>query len=132
MTVQFMLDTDTVSYGLRGEGGVSRRILVHRLSDLCISSITLAELLYGAFRARSRRIERSIYDFVGRIQVMSFDEACAFHYARIASDLAERGERIGELDTMIAAHALTLDLTLVTNNTRHFTRVQNLRVENWV
>jgi tRNA(fMet)-specific endonuclease VapC len=131
MTVQFMLDTDTVSFALRGEGGVSRRILAYRSSALCISAITLGELLYGAARVRSNRIERSIFDFVGRINVMPFDEACAFHYARIASDLAERGERIGELDTMIAAHALTLDLTLVTNNVRHFTRVQNLKVENW-
>jgi tRNA(fMet)-specific endonuclease VapC len=62
---------------------------------------------------------------------MPFDEECAVRYASVASDLAVRGERIGELDPMIAAHAMTLDLTLVTNNLRHFSRVQDLKVENW-
>ena len=132
MSVRYMLDTDTVSFALRGEGDVGRRILLHQLSDLCVSAITLAELLYGAIRARSARIERSIFDFVRRIDVMPFDDACAVRYAHIASDLSARGERIGELDTMIAAHALSLNLTLVTNNVRHFTRVQDLRVENWL
>lgn len=126
-----MLDTDTVSFALRGQGGVGEQILTRRLSDLCISSVTLAELLYGAFRARSARIERSILAFVRGLEVMPFDEQCAVHYARVATDLATRGEPIGELDTMIAAHALTLDLTLVTNNVRHFSRVPRLRVENW-
>ena len=127
-----MLDTDTVSFALRGRGGVGERIMRYGASTLCISSITLAELLYGAVHTRSARIEGLIFDFISRVAVMPFDDACAVQYARIANDLEARGEPIGAFDTMIAAHAVTLDLTLVTNNTRHFTRVQNLRVENWV
>jgi len=127
-----MLDTDTVSFAMRDHGGVGERIVEHDSSEVCISSITLAELLYGAGRRRSARIEGLIFDFISRVAVMPFDDACAVQYARIANDLATRGLPIGVLDTMIAAHAVTLDLTLVTNNTRHFTRVQNLRVENWV
>jgi tRNA(fMet)-specific endonuclease VapC len=131
MSVRFMLDTDTVSYAWRGHGGVKDRIAAHGPDQLCISAVTLSELLFGAARRESARLNRYLAELTRDVLVMPFDQRCAVHYARIANDLAARGEPIGALDTMIAAHALTLDLTLVTNNVRHFTRVQNLKVENW-
>ena len=94
----YMLDTDTVSFALRGQGRVAARLLEHRPSELCISSITLAELRYGAEARRSRKLHRLI----------------------------------STLDTLIAAHALSLRLRLVTNNTQHFRRVPGLAIENWV
>lgn len=126
-----MLDTDTVSFAIRGQGRVVERIMEHRPSELCISAITLAELHYGATRRNSAKLHALIDAFSGNLAVMPFDETCALEYGRIASELAERGSPIGELDTLIAAHAANLELTLVTNNVKHFTRVAGLKVENW-
>lgn len=126
-----MLDTDSVSFALRGEGGVGARILEHRPSELCLSSITLAELRYGAPRRRSAKLHSLIDAFVSNVAVLPFDDACADAFGVLAAQLAARGTPIGEFDVLIASHALTVDATLVTNNIRHFARVRDLRVENW-
>lgn len=126
-----MLDTGSVNFALRGMGRVAERLLAHRPSEICISSITLSELRFGAERLKSRRLTHAIDAFVRNIGVAPFDDECATTFGRIGSKLAAKGASIGEFDTMIAAHALTLDLTLVTSNTRHFTRVAGLRTENW-
>ena len=128
----YMLDTDTVSFALRGQGRVAARLLEHRPSELCVSSITLAELRYGAEARRSRRLHRLINTFVEAIDVMSFDQAAAGRFAAVAAALARRGAPIGTFDTLLAAHALSLRLTFVTNNTQHFTRISGLATENWV
>ena len=129
---QYMLDTDTVSFALRGQGRVAARLLEHRPSELCISSITFAELRYGAEARRSRKLHRLISAFVEPIEVMPFDESAASRFGTVAAAVARRGEPIGTLDTLRAAHALSLRLTFVTNNTRHFARVAGLVTENWV
>src|SRR2546422_3823048 len=128
----YMLDTDTVSFALRGQGRVAARLLEHRPSELCISSITLAELRYGAEARRSRMLHRLISTFVEPIEVMSFDPSAAGRFGGVAAALARRGQPIGTFDTLVAAHALSLGLTFVTNNTRHFRRVPGLATENWV
>jgi tRNA(fMet)-specific endonuclease VapC len=127
-----MLDTDTVSFALRGQGGVTIRLLEHRPSELCISSITLAELRFGAEARRSRRLHHLISTFVESVGVVSFDRSAATHFGTVAASLARRGEPTGMFDTLMAAHALSLGLTFVTNNTQHFGRVVGLRTENWV
>jgi len=129
--VRFLLDTDTVSYALRGAGGVGVRIREHKPSDLSISAITLAELRFGADRKRSRKLHALIDTFADAVAVAAFDEAAAFEFGRIGALLAERGSPIGDLDALIAAHAVALRCTLVTNNVRHFTRVPGLSLENW-
>ena len=128
---RYMLDTDTVSYALRGEGQVAARLLEHPPSELCISSITLAELKFGAEAKRSQKLHRAIRTFVKEIAVAAFDESAAERFAEVAVALARRGEPIGTFETLVAAHALSLGLTVVTNNTRHFVRVSGLTVENW-
>jgi tRNA(fMet)-specific endonuclease VapC len=127
-----MLDTDTASYAMRGEGGVARRILQHRRTDLCVSALTLAQLRHGASRRNSAKLHVLIDVLIGDLAVLPFDRTCANRYADLATNLARRGSSIGEFDTLIAAHALTLDLTLVTNNVKHFQRVRGLKVENWL
>ena len=126
-----MLDTDTVSWALRGQGDVPARLLEHRPSELCISSITLAELRFGADAKASRKLHRLIDTFVQSVAVMPFDEAAAGRFGPVGSALAKRGEPIGTFDTLIAAHALSLGLTFVTNNVKHFQRVPGLKVANW-
>ncbi len=127
-----MLDTDTVSWALRGQGAVPTRLLEHRPSQLCISSITLSELRFGADAKGSRKLHGLIDTFVLSVAVMPFDQAAADRFGPVASALAKRGEPIGTFDTLIAAHALSLGLTLVTNNAKHFQRVPGLKTANWV
>lgn len=107
-------------------------MLEHRPSQLCISSITLAELRFGADAKGSRKLHGLIGTFVQSMAVMPFDQAAADRFGPVANALAKRGEPIGTFDTLIAAHALSLSLTLVTNNTKHFQRVTGLRTANWV
>jgi tRNA(fMet)-specific endonuclease VapC len=130
--MKYLLDTDSVSFALRGQGEVGARLQTQRPSDLCISAITLAELRYGADRKGSRKLHRLIDTFATAVEVVSFDEAAAAEFGRIGSILAERGTPIGEFDVLIAAHAVSLQCTLVTNNVRHFAKVPGLSVENWV
>jgi tRNA(fMet)-specific endonuclease VapC len=129
--MRYLLDTDSVSFALRGQGEVGARLQAQRPSDLCISAITLAELRYGADRKGSRKLRGLIDTFAAAVDVISFDETCALEFGRIASILAERGTPIGEFDVLIASHAVALRCTLVTNNVRLFSRVPGLLVENW-
>lgn len=127
-----MLDTDSVSYALRGQGRVATRIAEHRPSELCISAITVAELRFGAQRRKSAKIHELIDLFTANVAVVPFDETGAAHFGTIAADLAGRGTPIGEFDVLIAAHAMAIDATLVTNNVKHFSRIRGLDVENWL
>ena len=129
---KYMLDTDTVSFALRGRGAVASRLLEHRPSEICIGSISLAELRFGAEARRSRKLHRLIDAFVGSVTVIPFDQPAADHFAPVAAALARRGEPIGTFDTLMAAHALSRGLTFVTNNSKHFQRVGGLKTENWV
>ena len=130
--LRYMLDADTVSYALRGHGQVSTRLLEHQPSEVCISAITLAELNFSAEAKRSQKIRRAIRRFTNDVSVVPFDEASAERFAVVATALATRGQPIGLYDTLVAAQALSLGLTVVTNNARHFSRVPGLAVENWV
>jgi len=129
--VSYLLDTDTVSYALRGAEGVAERILEHTPSELAISAITLSELTFGAQRRKSRRLLRLIEGFVHDVAVLPYDEAAAHAYGKLATQLMERGTPIGTNDAMIAAHAIAAERTLVSNNLRHFRKVRGLHVETW-
>ncbi len=132
MTAAYMLDSDTVSFALRGQGDVAARILAHRPSELCVSAITVAELRFGAEAKGSRRLHSLIDVFVASVSVVDFDSAAAQSFGRVASMLSTRGEPIGTFDTLIAAHALSMKATFVTNNMQHFRRVSGLKTENWL
>lgn len=128
---RFMLDTDTVSFALRGSNGVVPRLLERKPSEVCMSAITFAELRFGADKRRSRKLHRLIEVFARSVRVVPFDEEAASRFGALAAELARLGKPIGSFDTLIAAHALTLDLDLVTNNTKHFSQVPGLRLQNW-
>jgi tRNA(fMet)-specific endonuclease VapC len=132
MTRKFMLDTDSVSFALRGQGNVASRILEHKPSELCISSITLAELRFGADKRKSRKLHQLIDTFAESVTPLPFDADATAHFGRLAANLASRGTPIGGFDALIAGHAIAQKLVLVTNNAKHFGRVSRLRCENWL
>lgn len=125
LNARYLLDTDTVSFAIRGHGRVAANLLQHRPAEIFISSITLAELRFGAERKRSRRLHRLIDAFVDEVTVLPFDQLAADRFAPVAAARAQRGEPIGTFDTQIAAHALSLGLTLVTNNLARHSRNRN-------
>ena len=128
---RFMLDTDTVSLYLRENRSVASKLSAHRPSEVCLSSITLGELRFGADKRGSKRLHRMIDTLIASVESVPFDSTAAAMFGRVRAHLEAKGKPIGALDTLIAAHALALDLTLVTNNTKHFTRVPELRTETW-
>jgi tRNA(fMet)-specific endonuclease VapC len=132
---EYMLDTDTVSFALRGHGRVAARLLEHRPSQLCISSIALAELRVGAEARRSRKLHRLVSTFVESVEVVPFDQAATDRFATVATSLTRRGVPIGTFDTLMAAHALSLGLTFVTNNpalrASRRTQDRKLRLKSW-
>jgi tRNA(fMet)-specific endonuclease VapC len=128
---KFLLDTDSVSYALRGHGNVGERLRSHRPSEICISAITAAELRFGAERKASTRLHALINAFLEAVEVAAFDHAAALEFGRLGNILADRGTPISEFDVLIAAHAVTLRCVLVSNNVRHFSKVPGLIVENW-
>jgi tRNA(fMet)-specific endonuclease VapC len=101
-------------------------------SAICISAITVGELRYGARKRQSKKLHSLIDRFLAPFTVAAFGEAEAARYGELYAALERKGTRIGELDTQIAAHALTLGVTLVTNNDRHLSQVAGLRMEDWL
>lgn len=132
MMLTHMLDTDTVSFALRGMGAVPTRLLERRPSELCMSAVTMAELRFGADLRKSRKLHGLIDTFAATIRVVPFDNAAAIHFGTVATQLTRKGTPIGNYDTLIAAHALSLKLALVTNNAKHFERVHGLQTESWL
>lgn len=129
--LRYMLDTDTISYAMRGIGRVADRLRKLRPSAVCISALTLAELRYGAEKRRSRKLTADIDTIAGALIVAPFDRLAAERFGVVAAHLASHGTPIGALDALIASHALSLRVAIVTNNVRHYAAVPGLRVENW-
>jgi len=134
---RYMLDTDTCSYIMkRSNDSVLKRLSTLPVSDVCISVITKSELLFGVeVSPRRRQDAAALGAFLHYIQILDFPDEASLHYARIRADLRKLGTmfgaKIGANDLFIAAHARSLGLTLVTNNTREFGRVSSLVIENW-
>jgi tRNA(fMet)-specific endonuclease VapC len=131
---RYMLDTDISSYIIKkSDPALQSHLAKVPVSDVCISVITKAELLYGVARSSNKRVNRSaVEEFLTFVRVLSWDEDAAEHYAEIRAALEVAGAPIGNLDMMIAAHARSCRLAIVTNNERHFRKVQSLRVDNWL
>jgi tRNA(fMet)-specific endonuclease VapC len=128
-----MLDTDTCSYIMkRSNRALLRRLQRVSVSDVCASVITKAELLFGVESSpRRQQDETALQEFLRYVEILDLPEEAAAHYAKIRASLKAHGTMIGANDLFIAAHARSLGLTLVTNNTREFGRVPNLAIENW-
>lgn len=129
-----LLDTNTCIYLIKKRPPeVLRRFDEYAVGDIAVSSVTVAELHFGARKSRRpAQNERALQQFLLPLIVAGFDHDAAIAYARIRASLKKRGTPIGPLDTLIAAHAASLNLTLVTNNVREFERVPDLKLDNWV
>jgi tRNA(fMet)-specific endonuclease VapC len=129
----YMLDTDICIYIIKRKPlRVLERLESIQPDQLSMSAITFAELMNGA--KKSQRVEANVsrLNALGEIlEICSFDQQAAVAYGDVRSSLEKRGEVIGPHDLLIAAHALSLDRTLITNNEREFKRVQGLKVVNW-
>ena len=132
--MKVMLDTNICIYIIKQKPeAVLARFRAFQVGDIGISTITLAELQYGAMKsARPKQNRESLKEFVAPLDVASFDNAASEAYGEIRVALEKSGRPIGAMDLLIAAHALSLDARLVTNNERQFKRVRSLRVENWI
>ena len=131
--MKYLLDTNICIYIIKNNPpAVQQRFAKERLGDVGISSITVAELYYGA--EKSSQIDRniiSIQKFLQPLIVLLFSEDDALAYGKVRTDLERRGAPIGAMDLLIAAQALSHELILVTNNVREFQRIVSLRIENW-
>ena len=132
MAAQYLLDTNTASYIIKGNfPAVRRRLLRVPMAQVFISSVTEAELLYGVARkSGATALQRIVEEFLLRITVLPWDSTAARQYGELRAQLESAGRPIGNLDLMIAAHALATGTTLVTND-RAFTHIRNLKTENW-
>ena len=131
--LKYMLDTNIVIYVIKRRPIEVLATFNKHVGQLCISSITLAELLHGV--EKSAQIEhnlRQVEDFVSRLDVLEYASKAAAHYGDIRANLEKKGTTIGVNDLHIAGHARSEGLILVTNNLKEFARIEALRLENWV
>ena len=130
---RFLLDTDIASYIMKGSHpAVAAKLQSVAVEDVVTSAIVRSELAFGAeISPRAAQDKARLAQFLAYVQVLDFPSEAAPHYAEIRAALQKRGTVIGANDMLIAAHARSLSLTLVTNNVREFRRVPQLKVESW-
>jgi tRNA(fMet)-specific endonuclease VapC len=129
----YMLDTDISSYIMkRSHDAVLKRLATVPVGNVSISVITKSELMYGVEVSPRKQQDRTALDaYLKHVEVLDYPDEAALHYGQIRAALKVAGNMIGANDLLIAAHARCLGLTLVTNNTREFGRVEGLKLQNW-
>ena len=130
--LRYILDTDILIYTIKSKPEAVRQQFQQHHGEMCISAVTAMELLYGAHKSQSvRRNLDAVEGLLARLDVLDFDVGAAEHAGEIRATLAQIGTPIGPYDIMIAGHARSRGLTLVTNNISEFERISGLRLENW-
>ena len=132
--MKYLLDTNICIYVIKRKPlQVLQKFSDCSIGEIGVSSITVAELQYGVEKSqRSAQNRRALGQFLIPLVIADFDEGAAEAYGKVRTALEAQGKPSGALDTLIAAHALSLEATLVTNNTREFSRVPDLELANWV
>lgn len=132
--MKYLLDTNICIYIIKQcPINVIKKFQSLKVGDIGISSITLAELSYGVEKSQHSAKNRiALEEFILPLELKLFDKAATDHYGKIRALLEKQGTPIGPLDLMIAAHALALETILVTNNTKEFSRIPSLQLDNWV
>jgi len=131
--MKYMLDTDICIYIIKKKpAAVIKRLRKSSISQVGISSITLSELLYGAAKSsKPDQNQLALTQFLAPLEILPYGDEAAQRYGRLRAFLENQGTPIGSLDTLIAAHALSIGCILVTNNEKEFNRVPDLKIDNW-
>ena len=130
--LKFMLDTNICIFTIKNKPELVRERFNLNTSRMRISSITLMELIYGAEKSQAPERNLSVVEgFVSRLEVLDYDALAAIHSGQISAELARKGTPVGPYDQMIAGHARSRGLIVVTNNIREFERIPGLRTEDW-
>lgn len=129
-----MLDTNICIYIIKNKPqSVKKKFQEFNIGQLCISTITVSELIYGAYKSQFvEKNLKAIESFLIPFEIVDYDYMASVEYGKIRANLERRGSIIGNMDMQIAGHALALDMILVTNNTKEFERVEGLTLDNWV
>jgi tRNA(fMet)-specific endonuclease VapC len=128
---KYMLDTNMVSHLIKENPAVAHRVVAVPMASLCISVITEGELYFGlAKRPDAKRLHLAVQEFLRRVDVLPWDSAIARQYGLVRADMESRGTILAPLDLLIAAHALSIGATLVTND-RAFYQLTDLQTEDW-
>ena len=132
--MKLMLDTNICIYIIKQQPEeVLKRFLEYQVGDICISAITLSELRYGVYKSKHQEKNSIALDeFMIPLEILPFDEEAAQAYGDIRASMEKAGTPLGAMDMLIAAHAISQGLSLVTNNTREFSRISNLTLVDWV
>ena len=132
--MSYMLDTNICIYAIRQKPEkVFQKIREVDPEDVCVSSVTYAELVHGVEKSAAVEKNRlALSMLLANIEILNFDVDAANCYGKIRADLEKKGTPIGPLDMMIAGHAMSMGYTVVTNNVKEFSRVPDLKIENWV
>ncbi|WP_045881460.1 type II toxin-antitoxin system tRNA(fMet)-specific endonuclease VapC [Pseudomonas chlororaphis] len=131
--LKYMLDTNICIFTIKNKPQEVREAFNRQHGRLCISSVTLMELMYGAEKSAAPERNLSVIEgFVARLEVLAYDHEAAIHSGQLRAELARAGTPIGPYDQLIAGHARSRGLVLVTNNVREFERVPGLRIEDWL
>lgn len=127
-----LLDTNTCIYIINNRPpNVLEKFRKYKAGEVGISSIAASELAYGVAKSGSLKNRKALEMFLAPLQILPFDSQCLWFYADLRASLEKQGQSIGPMDTLIAAHALSINGTLVTNNVKEFVRVPKLKLENW-
>ena len=127
-----LLDTNTCIYIINNRPpNVLEKFRKYKAGEVGISSIAAYELAYGVAKSGSLKNRKALEMFLAPLQILPFDSQCLWFYADLRASLEKQGQSIGPMDTLIAAHALSIGGTLVTNNVKEFVRVPKLKLENW-
>ncbi|MGV7091241.1 type II toxin-antitoxin system tRNA(fMet)-specific endonuclease VapC [Siccibacter turicensis] len=131
--LKFMLDTNICIFTIKKKPQIVREAFNKYYGQMCISTVTLMELIYGAEKSQNPERNLAVVEgFAARLDVLTFDNDAATHTGQIRAELARKGTPIGAWDTMIAGHARSRGLIVVSNNRREFERVSGLRTEDWI
>jgi len=132
--MEYMLDTNICIYIIKQKPqAVIERFLKTEISQIGISSITLSELLFGVSKSsKPDQNKIALTQFIAPLEILPYDDQAAEHYGDLSAHLEKQGNPIGSLDMLIAAHAISRNCMLVTNNEKEFIRIPNLNIENWV
>jgi len=128
----YMLDTDTVSFFMKDNPKEVRiKVAKHKKDEFCISAITYAELMFGLKRKYSKQLDFWLNEVLNMFNVIAFDDVSSVIYGDIRTALEKSGNPLDNMDMLIAASALAHGAVLVSHNTKHFSKIKNLNVEDW-